>query len=275
METVRHVYGCGTPVRMHVARAMAASLKCPLHEEAKPEYRGGDSIVWGLIRGSPKVIAETKAAGANYYQLDNGYFGRNAYYRFTKNAFQQTALKDRPPIRWEHIRKHQSIHWEPQYRRTGSYVLFCLSTEWLYRFLGTDIKSYRNSTLKRLQEVTKREIIVREKDQTGTPQQGIPIENMLKDAWCVVTHTSAVALDALRFGVPVFSTSDDCAANPCALRDVTRIDDPWYPEREPLFWSLAFSQWLPEEMQLGLAWNEVEGEKQSSESSLVTTAASP
>jgi hypothetical protein len=242
------VYGCATPIRMHVARAMATYLKCPLYEEGKPSYRGGDSIVWGLIRGSPAVIEATKAAGCNYYQLDNGYFGRNSYYRFTKNAFQQTTLKERKPDRWEHIKKHHSLELKP-WKKDGSKVLFCLSTEHLYRFLGLDIAVYRTKTLRRLKEVTQREIVVREKDAVG------PIEDALKDAWCVVTHTSAVALDALRFGVPVFTTGLN-AADPCALKDVTYLDTPIYPEREPLFWSLAYSQWLPEEMQLGRAWNE-------------------
>ena len=253
------VYGCATPIRMHVARAMATYLKCPLYEEQKPAYRGGDSIVWGLIRGSPALIEATKAAGKNYYQLDNGYFGRNSYYRFTKNAFQQTALKVRKPDRWEHIKKQHNLELRP-WKKDGSKVLFCLSTEWLYRFLGLDIATYRSKTLRRLREVTKREIVVREKDAVG------PIEDALKDAWCVVTHTSAVALDALRFGVPVFTTGLN-PADPCALKDVTYIDSPVYPEREPVFWSLAYSQWLPEEMQLGRAWEEVE----CSESSLATT----
>ena len=253
------VYGCATPIRMHVARAMATYLKCPLYEEQKPAYRGGDSIVWGLIRGSPALIEATKAAGKNYYQLDNGYFGRNSYYRFTKNAFQQTALKDRKPDRWEHIKKQHNLELRP-WKKDGSKVLFCLSTEWLYRFLGLDIATYRSKTLRRLREVTKREIVVREKDAVG------PIEDALKDAWCVVTHTSAVALDALRFGVPVFTTGLN-PADPCALKDVTYIDSPVYPEREPVFWSLAYSQWLPEEMQLGRAWEEVE----CSEYSLATT----
>ena len=234
---------------MHVVKAMAAYLKWPLHEESNPEYKGGDSIVWGLIRGSPAVLEATKAAGCNYYQLDNGYFGRNAYYRFTKNAFQQTELKDRKPDRWEHIKKQHNLELK-QWKKDGNKVLFCLSTEHLYKFLGMDIGLYRLKTLKKLKAATTREVVVREKDAVG------PIEDALKDAWCVVTHTSAVALDALRFGVPVFTTGLN-AADPCALKDVTYIDSPIYPEREPLFWSLSYSQWLPEELQLGRGWEEV------------------
>lgn len=240
---------------MHVARAMATYLKCPLYEESKPNYRGGDSIVWGLIRGAPHIIEETKKAGKDYYQLDNGYFGRNSYYRFTKNAFQQTELKERKPDRWEHIKKQHSLEIRP-WKKDGKYILLCMSTEHLFRFFGKDINLYREKTVKSIKSVTDRPIVVREKDTRGTPQEGIPIEDALKDAWCVVTHTSAAALDALRFGVPVFTTGP-CAANPCASQDLSQIETPIYPEREPLFWSLAYGQWLPEEMQLGRAWQEV------------------
>lgn len=243
------VYGCGTPIRMHVCRAFATYLKCKLYEEGNPVYRGDNAIVWGLIRGSPKLIEEVKQKGKDYYQLDNGYFGRNAYYRFTKNAFQQTELKIRKPDRWEHIKKTQNLTLNP-WKKDGKHVLFCLSTEHLYKFHGMEIEKYRMKTLRRVKEVTQRPVIVREKDAVG------PIEDALRDAWCVLTHTSAVALDALRFGIPVFTTGLN-AADPCALKDVTLIDTPIYPEREPLFWSLSYSQWLPEEFQLGRAWEDL------------------
>lgn len=244
-----HVYGCGTPIRMHVARAMATYLKAPLHEESNPNYVEGDSVVWGLIRGAPEVISETKKAKHHYYQLDNGYFGRNKYYRFTWNAFQQTELKDRPADRWEHIRKQENIKIQP-WKKTGSHVVFCLSTEWLYKFFKQDINHYRDRVITELKGATDRKIIVREKNSVG------PIEDVLKDAWCLVTHTSACGLDALRMGVPVFTTGE-CAAKPCALQDLSLVESPIYPDREPLFRSLAYSQWLPEEMQLGKAWEDL------------------
>jgi hypothetical protein len=59
--------------------------------------------------------------------------------------------------------------------------------------------------------------------------------------------------------VPVFTTGP-CAAKPCALQDLGLIESPIMPEREPLFHSLAYNQFLPEEMRLGLAWKTINPE---------------
>lgn len=258
-----NVYACGTPIRKHVCRAMAEYLKAPLHEESSPNYRGGDSVFWGLIRGSKTIRDKTVKAGHDYYQLDNGYLGRDAYYRVTKNAFQLTELVERPAYRFEHIAKHHNIKIRPWYKK-GTKVLFCLSTEHLYKFMDMDIETHKRKTLKAIK--TDREVVVRDK------KNNIPIEDALRDAWCVVTHSSAVALDALQYGIPVFTTGP-CAAKPCALQDLSRIDDPIYPEREPLFHSLAWGQFLPEEMKLGLAWKCLESLSDTTrESQLPTTS---
>ena len=79
---------------------------------------------------------------------------------------------------------------------------------------------------------------------------------MIADAWCVVTHVSAAALDALRLGIPVVTTGE-CAATPLAT-PIAEIDNPRMPDgRESLFSTLAYGQFTQEEMRSGLAWNVV------------------
>jgi hypothetical protein len=72
-----------------------------------------------------------------------------------------------------------------------------------------------------------------------------------------VTHVSAAAIDALRIGVPVVTTAD-CAATPLA----TPIEDIESPltgmDRRPLFSSLAYGQFTPQEMASGFAWETVQ-----------------
>lgn len=241
---------------MHVARAISEYLKAPLHQSMNPDYQGGDSVVWGLIRGAKQIIEATKKAGNHFYQLDNAYFGRNAYYRFTRDAFQLTELIERPANRWQHIAKQHSLELRPWKDPTADFklrkrkIVFCLSTPKLYKFFNLDFDTYKADVMKRIQAVTDRPIFARHKE---TPY---PIETDLQDAWCVVTHSSAAALDALMWGVPVFVTGP-CAANPCALQDLKQIEHPIFPDREPLFHSLAYAQFLPEEMKLGLAWKTV------------------
>lgn len=242
------VYNCGSPVRGAVSKAMAEGAKCAYENNAEPRYQGGDAIVWGLIRGAPRIIADCKKAGCNYYQMDNAYIGKNKYYRVTKNAFQLTEIKERPSDRWERIRDKYHVRLRPW--QNGGHILFALSTPHLYAFHGIEYDKYVKSTIAEIQKYTDRKIVVRPKEANG------PIEDQLQNCWALVTHSSATGLDALQHGVPVFTTGP-CAANPCALQDLSQIENPIRPEREPLFRSLAYGQFTVNEMQSGYAWEVV------------------
>ena len=122
--------------------------------------------------------------------------------------------------------------------------MLALSTPWLYKFMGDDINEWLTSTISTLRKHTDREIRIRPKDTK------YPIDIDLKDAFALVTHTSCAALDALQLGVPVFTTGE-CCAKPVALQDLTKIENPIHPEREPLFWHLAESQWNLDELKEG------------------------
>ena len=241
-----HAYACGTPIRKQYVQAAAESVGAPYHPEADPKYLGGDAIVWGLIRGSPRLIGEIRKAGCNYWHMDNGYFGRNHLFRITKNANQRTDLIERPADRWEKIRDMFKIEMKPWQK--GRKIIVALSTEHLYKFMGTDLQTWKNETLSILRKHTDREIIVRAKNDP------LPIENMLLDCHALVTHTSASALDALRAGVPIFTTGE-CCARQLALQDLTKIEEPIYPEREPLFRHLSYCMFTKDELRKGM-WHE-------------------
>jgi hypothetical protein len=44
-----------------------------------------------------------RESGSSYYALDNGYLGRDRYFRVVKNGFQVQTIRDRPPDRWEKL----------------------------------------------------------------------------------------------------------------------------------------------------------------------------
>jgi len=172
--------------------------------------------------------------------MDNGYFGRNKYFRITKNANQVTELSVRTPDRFEKTKKNiQFRNWN-----RGRKVVIALSTEHLYKFHGMDIKQYTDDTIAKIKQYTDRKIYVRPKEATH------PLEDDLKDAWCLVTHTSCAALDALQWGVPVITTGE-CCAKPVSGK-IEDIENLVLPDREPLFWHLAWNQFTVNELQEGL-----------------------
>jgi hypothetical protein len=245
-------YACGTPIRQKIVKAVATSLNCEFIPEAQPTYKGGDAVVWGLIRGAPELIEKVKKAGHTYWHMDNGYFARNTLFRITRNANQRTDLLERPSKRWEEIAKLFHITLSPWQK--GSKIIVAQSTPHLYKFMGTDINTWTNSVVATLKKNTDREIVVRPKPGK---KGSVPIESDLQNCHALVTHTSASALDALRMGVPVFTTSE-CCAKPLALQDLTKIEEPIYPEREPLFRHLSYCMFTREELERG-EWKEWSG----------------
>jgi hypothetical protein len=217
-----HAYGCGSPIRLPIVHALAiGSGASQFIPDPNPVYQGGDSIVWGLIRGADEIMLQTSRNGCDYFQIDNAYFGRNVYYRVTLNALQLSQLPA---------------------ERNGPIVI-CPSSEFLYRFMGTTLDKWVAEVVDEIKKYTDRKIFIRYKDISLKDDIDLDISN----AWCVVTHVSAAALDALRLGIPVVTTGQ-CAATPLSIK-TQDIDNPsLLGGRDELFSLLACGQFTPEEM---------------------------
>jgi len=247
-----HAYACGSPIRKPYVEAAATSVNAKFHPEANPGYRGGDAIVWGKIRGAPELNARVWGANCNVYEMDNGYRGRNRYFRITKNLDQYVALDDRPPDRWEAITKKFGGEIRPW--TTGHHILIALSTEWAFKFHGQSLQKWLSGVVQEIRRHTKRPILVRPKDAKGG------IEDQLLNCHALITYMSMAGLDALQMGVPVFCDKK-CAVSPMALpiEELSSIESPKYPDdRERLFWSLAYQQWTKDELKNGI-WKEYAG----------------
>lgn len=168
-------------------------------------------------------------AGFNYYALDNGYFRRGKYFRVTKNGYTQTIVVDRPADRWN------ALGIKLKDPRRGSEVMLALSTPHCYEYF--ECPTWPQDTLAELKKHTDRKIRVREK----VIYREIDPDD-LKNVWCVVTHSSAIALDALIAGVPAIVTGPG-AASICE-KDLSKIEEVTLPDnREKLMRSLAYAQW--------------------------------
>ena len=244
-------YGCGSPIRLPIVHALAIGSKADFfYPEENPIYQGGDSIVWGLIRGAGQLMIETSDSGCDFYQMDNAYFGRNIYYRVTKNALQLSEIsKHITPHRCKIIFKELGLKILPWNIKRNGPIILCLSSNHLYEFYGASAEDWVKSTIAQIRQYSDREIIIRDKDLDPSN----PIQHQINNAWCVITHVSAAALDALLLGIPVITTGD-CAASPLSTK-FQYIDNPSMPEgREDLFASLSWGQFTQAEMLSGFAW---------------------
>lgn len=99
--------------------------------------------------------------------------------------------------------------------------------------------------------------------EPGSPECEADLQQDLDRAWAVVTHSSLVAVTALRRGIPVFSGPDCPAAGVCfGMSDLSKIDSIHAPARETIevfLQALAFTIWFENEIRSGQALAFLEG----------------
>ncbi len=227
-------------------KAMAKSLGAPIFH-AEDGWVPGVSVVWGVLRGSKAIINTTAAQGGLFYYIDHAYFdrGHRKSYRITRNRFEAGPVREVPRDRID----RQNITAAP-WRTGGREIIVCPPTEYFKK--AHDCHDWLEKTLAHLRKHSDRPIVLREKPQPG--EQAIPLPEALQTAHALVAHSSNVAIEAAILGTPVF-VSPSSAAAPVGLTDLSRIESPVFPDRDPWLAHLAYSQFSFEEMQSGEAWD--------------------
>lgn len=206
----------------------------------------GPAVVYGILRGCGDIIRQCEWVGRDYYHIDHGYFLRGhyeGYYRVTRNALQCAGEGPAAPKRWEALR----LSMRP-WRRSGRHVVICPISGMVGEFLGIGAKDWTAAVIEEVSRHTDRPVIVKHKD-------GKPLGEALEDAWCMITHSSNAAVDAVVAGVPVVTLGNSaCGPVSWGWRNIER---PRWPEREPWAWNLADNQFTIAEMKSGEAWRMV------------------
>ena len=208
---------------------------------------------------SPRVwpfVQLVRASGRPWYYSDHGYFGRNLYYRITRNAFQYQGTRQRDPWRFNEFGR--SIK---PWRETGSHVLVCPNGPFHFGLHGQPpVATWLDQVRVELRRYTDREIRVRFKPTYGgLGQQGQTIEAALIDCWVCVTYSSNAAVDALVEGVPVVTLASFAASRRMGRTVIADVEDPYYPpDREPFLAGLAAQQWSVHEIRNGTAWADLQ-----------------
>jgi len=84
----------------------------------------------------------------------------------------------------------------------------------------------------------------------------VSINEALKKAKVCVTVNSNSGVDAMLMGVPVFNFDAGSMVWDLAMKgDLKQINDPIKPDRTQWAYNLAYTQWLPSEIESGEAWS--------------------
>jgi hypothetical protein len=252
-------YG-GKHAREKVLRAFAEGCGGTVVFYAEPSLKPGitDHVIMGMWETQNRMIELVLKSGQNLWYLDNGWwvdiwkYGRrgvnDAYYRVSQNGM---APKFLPGVSFDRA-KAFGVKLEP-WRTDGRHVLVCLQfNPELAKGFGFNYGKWKNDLKEYLPTVTDRPIVYRQKPRDVTKIR--PLAEAMKNAWCVVTHSSNAAVEAAMAGVPVFC-DPSCGAAMVGCTDFSKIEEPVRPDnRKEWISSLMWQQFSVEEFRSGLAW---------------------
>lgn len=200
-------------------------------------------IVHGVLRGNADVINQAIDRQIPWAYMDNGYL--STYKRVILNATAPITMRE--GRRFEI--KHGTLPWRGG---TGENILVLPPSPPYMEAFGESAKDFLNHCAHNINLYTDRNIIVRAKPAKG--RKAKPWDEQLKDAYCVVTWGSALALDAMNKGVPTISLGW-CPAKAASFKledlDTDKLLEE--PNREAVINNLTWSSF--EKNELGTAWN--------------------
>lgn len=225
------------------------------------QYPTSGLVIRGIMKH--KLIKQCWADRRRFRFMDTGYFGNRAgamnpggwkvWHRVVDNDLQHSVIIDRPADRWQRL-KLTLNPW-----KHGSKVLVVAPDEKPCIFYGTTVEAWLEQTVNEIKRYTDRPVIVRQRDKNVVKMNRSgdgSFESALVDTHAVVTFNSNAATESIMQGIPVFVTAPTNAASPVALRDLSCIERPWYPDddlRHRWACHLSYGQFHNNELEDGTA----------------------
>lgn len=224
------------------------------HDVSKIDTLPNEIIpIVGCQPESTPLIAKWRASGRQWIYWDRGYCRRvfatclpvgsdGGYYRWHLNSFQLRTVRHLPDDRWRSMRT-DVLPWQ----RSGKHIVIAAPTRTYAKFHRCE--SWIADTIDALARVTDRQLVIRDKEQ----YRRRPIQKDIAGAHCLVTHGSIAAVESVILGCPVFVHPDSAAAL-VGRTNLSDIEKPVYPDRQPWLNALAYSQFNERELIDSTLW---------------------
>lgn len=255
-HTVVCYFGAGKKRGRRLAEAFAAAAH-GVHVEGGARLYNSPAFFYGVTPDTRPVWRAARAEGRRWFYCDNAYFGHGQYFRVTEGRLQHDGLAGAPD--YTRLAQLAGYGGRPRsWRAGGRHILICPPGEAFMDLTdqGQTAAAWLADIRRRLAALTDRPIRVRPKPTKAAPAP--PLEADLAGAWCLVTHMSNTAVEAIMAGVPAIVTGASAAA-PMAT-SLEAIETPARPDgRRAWAARLAANQWTRREIATGLAWRALNG----------------
>ena len=218
-------------------------------------------VLRGILKH--KIMKQCIQDGNNFYYMDSGYVGNNIggsnsqgikqYHRIVLNDLQHTIIRPRSSDRWDRL----GIKIHPL--RSGRKIIVAAPDEKPCKYYGIDQQQWIRDTVNEINRNTTRPVEIRERAPKRVDRVfNQPLSEVLtKDIHALVTFNSVAAVESILAGVPAFVMAPSHVAKPVANTDLSKIDNPFYPDNDLLMaWchSMAYGQYHVRELKNGTAF---------------------
>lgn len=227
-----------------------------------PDFKSNLILAWGLrnckrVRGTSNkdfLVMERAYLGDRFDWISLGYNDLNNRAEFHN--------ENMPCDRWDKYWKNSMRDWKLE----GDHILLTLQVKG-DNSLNHVTVNYQK-IINDIRKHTDRPILIRDhphrKNTWGSALRGknvkyddcsIPVEKAVRDARVVVTINSNSGVDAVMQGTPVINFDHGSMAWDIATQgDLSKIENPDMPDRTQWGYNIAYTQWLPSEIESGEAW---------------------
>lgn len=239
-------------------------------------YKPGQAhvaVFYGFQNNMRNAFELQKKCGGHAVYIDLGYFGRHAGGRW--KGYHKISVDARHPTKYFQRRQHDHARFEShgipirEWRPPGKNIIVAGMSRKAAEAEGFRFLEWEKKTIKSLQRVTDRPIVYRPKPSDRSSNKPIPgfgycdparpVDHFLKEAYCVVTHHSNVAIDAILYGVPAIVFGG--VAVPMGSQSLKEIDNlPRLSGRDCWAANIAWTQFNISEMEKGLPWRIIKTE---------------
>ena len=201
------------------------------------------------------------------------------YLRYSFNGvFPNTGIycdTNIDPSRWQKLSKNLNLTLK-DYRTNGDHILICLQRNGGWSMGSLDVQDWAIQTINLLRQYTDRPIVIRAHPGDKASKEylnprspkcrikfskavslstNVNLVDDLKNCWAAVNYNSSPVVGAAIEGVPIFVM--DPAKSQCndiANTDLTQIETPQLPNRQPWVERLSMFHWNFNELKSGECW---------------------
>lgn len=190
----------------------------------------------------PALRAQIES-GEPFIFTDHAYFGRGYPGGGIEGNFR-VILSDIHQRKLIQRESPKTFKYEPAEWHKGIHILVFPPSDTITQTFSPH-PQWAQNMVRTLKKYTDRPVYIKPKHMRK------PLSHYLEHAHAVIGYGTVASVEAAMAGVPVFA-GPRCPATPIAESDVSKIEEPIYPDREMWFRNLTHSQFHLDEIRSGL-----------------------